>query len=420
MPTSTHDGAQVIGADPACDGHQPCPGRGIATESVHRPGHTQVDILGEIVGSIMVHQMGTEAPDIDLGRSHEGREGSGIAVTCCQQQMGRVIHGGSGSIVEERGSGRGWDQEVTRVVRTVQTQLFRVHEAWWSPGSDARSRVCGQRTILLSGEPDCGGDGLGGYGHLVAAAATRRRRQSDAGRSPMVAAARWRQQPDGGRSHNHGRQEHQRARDTTTWRSPMNKDCATVRGSASAHLDGELGLVGANEVAAHAAVCEACRAHLAAMATLDRSLRLAPAPAVPDLSDAIVAAVDLDGDLQRGRQRRGVVALTGAVLVALSLPGLLGVTAMHAQREVAMLELAIGLAVVLLAWRPRRVAAGLFPVVATMSVLVVATAVVDVATGLTTPLAELAHLPIVVAAVLCWHWARPAWRTRYGLHVEPM
>lgn len=198
----------------------------------------------------------------------------------------------------------------------------------------------------------------------------------------------------------------------------MDSICSMVRGAASAHLDGEVGLVDADGVAAHAAVCDACDTHVAAIATLDRSLRLAPAPAVPDLSDAITAAVDLGGDRQRERQRRGVVALTGMVMVALSLPGLLGVTVLHAQREVAMLELAIGLAVVLMAWRPRWLAAGLFPVVATTSVLVVATAAMDVSRGLTTPLAELAHLPIVVAAVLCWHWARPAWSAQRGVRVE--
>lgn len=194
--------------------------------------------------------------------------------------------------------------------------------------------------------------------------------------------------------------------------------CELVREAASAHLDGELGPVSPDDVASHADGCADCRSQLAAVVTLDRSLRLALAPDVPDLSGLVVAAVDLAGDVRRARQRRWVVALTGLVMVILSAGPLVGVVTMHAQREVAMLELAVGVAVMLVAWRPRRAAPGVFPVVALMSVLIAATALLDVSRGLTTLPAESAHLPGIIAAVLLWHWARPAWRSGRSLLVE--
>ncbi len=198
----------------------------------------------------------------------------------------------------------------------------------------------------------------------------------------------------------------------------MGVTCELVQDAGSAHLDREDGPMTPTEVAAHAVGCPDCADHLAAMAGLDRALRMAPAPHVPDLSRQIVAAVETAGTIERDRQRRWVVALTGVVMVALSAGPLLGVAPIHALREVAMLELAIGIAVVLVAWRPRRTAPGLFPVVAVMSVLIAATALLDVSRGLTTLPAEAAHLPSIVAAVLLWHWARPAWRQVRPARVE--
>jgi predicted anti-sigma-YlaC factor YlaD len=196
-------------------------------------------------------------------------------------------------------------------------------------------------------------------------------------------------------------------------------ECHAVRGAASALGDGEEAILAPDVVDAHLATCPDCRSHLAAVEALDRRLRLAAAPRVPDLSAQILAAVDLGARTRRDRQRRWVVALTGAVMVVLALPGVTGAAFAHAQREVAVLEVAIGLALVLCARRPRRLAAGIFPVVAGMSLLVLATALLDLSAGLTTPLAEVAHLPPVMAAVLVWPWARAAWMPRHRSHAEP-
>lgn len=196
-------------------------------------------------------------------------------------------------------------------------------------------------------------------------------------------------------------------------------ECDDVRDAASAHRDGEVATLAPDVVDAHVASCPDCRAHLDAVAVVDRRLRIAAAPVVPDLSARILAAVDLGARARRDRQRRWVLALTGVVMVVLALPGLAGAAFAHAQREVAMVEVAIGLAVVLCAWRPRRVAAGIFPVVAATSLLVLATAALDLSAGLTTPLAEVAHLPPAMAAVLVWPWARMAWAPGRRSHVEP-
>lgn len=190
----------------------------------------------------------------------------------------------------------------------------------------------------------------------------------------------------------------------------MRHECEEVRDAASAHLDGEVATIAPAAVAAHEAECPGCRDHLAIVRLLDRRLRLAPAPVVPDLSQRIIGAVDLGARSRRERQRRWVVALTGLVMVALAVPGGVGMAAAHSQREVAIFEAAIGLAVVLCAVRPRRVAPGVFPVVAAMSLLAMGTAIVDLSRGLTTPLAEVAHLPPVMAAILIWAWAGSEWR----------
>lgn len=198
----------------------------------------------------------------------------------------------------------------------------------------------------------------------------------------------------------------------------MDTRCEQVRAAASAHLDAESGPVTPADVTLHADECPACHDHVVAITRLDRSMRLAAAPAVPDLSARVVAAVDLAGDVRRTRQRRWVVAMTGLVMVVLAAGPLVGLASQHAQREVALLELAIGVAVILVAWRPRHGAPGLFPVVAVVSVLIAATALLDVSRGLTTLVAESAHLPVVIATVLLWHWARPAWRSGRSMHVE--
>lgn len=190
----------------------------------------------------------------------------------------------------------------------------------------------------------------------------------------------------------------------------MDTECGAVREAASAQLDGEVGEVGRDVVHAHVAGCVACREHVAAITTVDLGMQMAPAMPVPDLTAAIVARADLERTTQQARQRRWVVGFAGVAMALLAVPALLGIDLVHAQREVAMIEVAVGVAIVAAAWRPDRIAAGVFPVVAMMSLLLVATATVDIASGTTTVLAELAHLPPLVATALLWPWAAPTWR----------
>lgn len=186
--------------------------------------------------------------------------------------------------------------------------------------------------------------------------------------------------------------------------------CDRVRMAVSAQLDDEDSGLPAGEVTTHVARCGDCAHHVELLARVDRDLRLQPAPAVPDLTAGIVTAVAEDRAAARLRQRRGVIALTGVAMVVLAIVALATSGLVHTGREVAMFEVATGVALVGAAWRPRRLAGGVFPVVATFSLLIVSTSVIDIMAGLTSIVAETVHLAPIMAAALLWPWVAASHR----------
>lgn len=186
--------------------------------------------------------------------------------------------------------------------------------------------------------------------------------------------------------------------------SASRPSCDEVRVAASAQIDDEDPGLAEAAVTTHVATCRACADHVAAVTRVDRDLRIHSSPVVPDLAERIMAAVADDRTRSRLRHRRFVVALTGVAMVVAAVVAMVTAGTVHAGREVAVFEAATGVALVAVAWRPRRLAGGVFWVVATLSLLVVGTALVDLVAGLTTPLAEVVHLAPMVATALLWPW----------------
>lgn len=77
-------------------------------------------------------------------------------------------------------------------------------------------------------------------------------------------------------------------------------ECADARVELSARLDGEVDEATSRSLDAHVRSCASCRAHEHAISRVRRTLRARPAEPVPDLSDAILAAVRLAEDPPRG------------------------------------------------------------------------------------------------------------------------
>jgi len=193
-------------------------------------------------------------------------------------------------------------------------------------------------------------------------------------------------------------------------------DCMHAREALSCLVDHEpLGATDA-ELAAHVERCPGCAAFLRdakALEALTRSLQT-PAPDLTDVVDGVARSRRRAGGSRAPALRLGLVAV-GALQLALAVPGLLFGTddgaPIHVAHEVGAWDLALAVGFVYAAWRPLR-ALGLLPFAAVLSIGLVATAVIDVAHGHTTALAETTHLLDVVGTTLLYLLTSPPIRTR--------
>lgn len=181
---------------------------------------------------------------------------------------------------------------------------------------------------------------------------------------------------------------------------PTPASCAPWRDVISTRADGEALPVAPAVLDDHLAACPDCAAFADTVEAMARRVRVAPAEDVPDLTASILAAVPapaVDRHRRRFDQARGLLALVGVAQLVLAVPALLGVggLATHLTREVGIFEVALGVGFLLVARRPDRVV-GLLPVAAVVSLLIVVTALGDLAAGTTTALQETAHLLEVV------------------------
>lgn len=196
--------------------------------------------------------------------------------------------------------------------------------------------------------------------------------------------------------------------------------CHRARDAVSAHLDGEAALPDAER--AHVASCDGCRAWAEAVGPdgVLATLVLAARAEAPDrAASLLVALADQASDAvdERLRQVRVLLGLAGAVMLALAVPALLGLgevqlgdvlladLGVHAARDAAVFQAAVGVGFLAVAHRPAR-AGGLFPVVAIVALLTTITTSVDLARGTATVGQEVTHLVELVGAGLLWLMAR--------------
>lgn len=162
--------------------------------------------------------------------------------------------------------------------------------------------------------------------------------------------------------------------------------CDQYRVAASARLDGEPLGMSATALEHHLATCLDCARWEQQAVRLTRKLRLGEA-AVPDLTGPITAGIVLPAGrvLRRRLWLRIALAVVGLVQLAIAVPALsgdsMGMTmSLHAAHESAAWNLAIGVALLACAVRPRRTA-GLIGLLGTFVVVLAALCVRDLAAG---------------------------------------
>ena len=196
-------------------------------------------------------------------------------------------------------------------------------------------------------------------------------------------------------------------------RSGVSIPCETFQDAISARLDGEPLPAGLDDgaVGAHVATCVACAAFATGVAAQHRALRVRPAEPVPDLADAILAALPADARPQPAREwARYALFAVAATQLLLALPAvLLGDdpgASIHVARELGSFDVALGIGLLWAAWQPRR-ALGLLPMVMALAGAMVVTAVLDMARGEAPALGEAHHLLDLAGLALLWSLAHP-------------
>ncbi len=166
------------------------------------------------------------------------------------------------------------------------------------------------------------------------------------------------------------------------------------------------------------ATCAGCREFAAGAAELHRATRVVPAEAVPDLSGSILRAIGKDpvsvspipGSIdERTRFLRIALAVVAVIQLGMAVPALvLGDDAglpTHVARHLGSFSLALGVGLLVVAWRPDR-AAGVLPVVGAVVVCLIASSILDIVQGRAAPGAEVSHAPELVGLVAVWLLAR--------------
>jgi predicted anti-sigma-YlaC factor YlaD len=172
--------------------------------------------------------------------------------------------------------------------------------------------------------------------------------------------------------------------------------CSECRTEVSARLDDEGDPAIAPAVDAHLVGCADCRRWVERTQVLHRHIRVRPVEAPLDRTDAILSAVPLDIRPRAARpSARLALAGIGLAHVAVAIPALAFAdkerAPIHLAREVGAFELALGVALMVAAWRPR-VAAGLVPAAAAAAGGVALAATADLLAGRATVSTEAHHL----------------------------
>jgi predicted anti-sigma-YlaC factor YlaD len=184
--------------------------------------------------------------------------------------------------------------------------------------------------------------------------------------------------------------------------------CTDAQEAVSASLDGEDPGLDPAAVERHLVGCPDCRAFARSAQQLHRAARLEPAPDVPDLTPAVLAAVAAEQppaarDTQLGL--RWVLVALGVAQIAVAIPALVfGSDAqlpIHTARHIGSFDVAVAVGLLFAAWRPSRIP-GLLPVVAALVACLVGSTLLDVAAGNTAALGETQHALEIAGLVVLW------------------
>jgi predicted anti-sigma-YlaC factor YlaD len=188
--------------------------------------------------------------------------------------------------------------------------------------------------------------------------------------------------------------------------------CDRSRELISALLDGE-GIGPGDELRVHLETCAACRSWAAEARSLHRSVRLQPAPRVPDLTRAILArSVEAEQpEPSRGVSRLGalrvVLGLVAASQLVVAAPELLNRTAEHGHvtRHLGGWDVAFSIGLLVAAVQPWR-ARGLLPMATAVAGVMLVTGGIDAVSGGTPGMAEATHLLEVCGVAVLWAISR--------------
>ena len=198
--------------------------------------------------------------------------------------------------------------------------------------------------------------------------------------------------------------------------------CMQIHQAISARLDGEDPGLDESTVYAHLAGCADCRAFSHRAEALHRSVRLAPAPEIPDLTPGILTAIGAEslemppprdasptptsrcaGSSSPSRSRRSRWPIPALMLGSdAGLP-------VHAARHIGSFDVALGVGFLYAAWKPSRIP-GLLPVVAALVACLVGSSLLDVADGNTAALGRRSTSLDFVGLAVVWLLSRPAAR----------
>ncbi|HLM16949.1 MAG TPA: zf-HC2 domain-containing protein [Acidimicrobiia bacterium] len=188
-----------------------------------------------------------------------------------------------------------------------------------------------------------------------------------------------------------------------------------IHQAISARLDGEDPGVDEATVYAHLAGCADCRAFSHRAESLHRTVRLAPAPAIPDLAPGILTAIGAetasDAEPDTNVALRWILVAIALAQIAVAIPALLfGTDAglpVHAARHIGSFDVALAVGFLYAAWKPSRIP-GLLPMVAALVVCLVGSSLLDVGSGNTAALGEVQHVLDFVGLAVVWLLSRPA------------
>jgi predicted anti-sigma-YlaC factor YlaD len=191
--------------------------------------------------------------------------------------------------------------------------------------------------------------------------------------------------------------------------------CMQIHQAISARLDGEDPAFDEPTLYAHLAGCADCRAFAHDTEALHRSVRLAPAPAIPDLTPDILTAIGAesttDGEPDTHLALRWILVAIAVAQIAVAIPALIfGTDAglpVHAARHIGSFDVALGVGFLYAAWKPSRIP-GLLPVVVALVACLVGSSFLDVAAGNTRALGEAQHVLDFVGLAVVWLLSRPA------------